>query len=159
MASSSRLKPGERGKIKISVDIRGKLGIIYKTVQVHTNDPVSPQVTLGVRMGIKDLAHMKTYSASEIFGGTCRSCHVLQGRGKQGFDLFVADCIMCHAAGSTAPAANDMRQKSEGRIERAIREGVDKTSMPGWDLRHGGPLGEEEIMGLVDYLRPAVKVR
>lgn len=155
MASSSRLKPGDRGKIKISVDIRGKLGTIYKTVQVHTNDPGSPQATIGVRMVIKDRTHMKTYSASEIFSGACRSCHVLQGKGKQGFDLFVADCIMCHAAGSVAPAARDMQQKSEGRIERAIREGVDKTSMPAWDFKHGGPLGEEEIRGLVDYLRPA----
>ncbi len=159
MASSSRLKPGEKGKIKISVDIRGKLGTIYKTVQVHTNDPATPQATIGVRMVIKDPVHMKTYSATEIFIGSCRSCHVLQGRGKQGFDLFVADCIMCHYTGSVAPGANDMRQKSEEHIERAIREGVEKTSMPGWDLKHGGPLGEEEIKGLVDFLRPVVSGR
>lgn len=155
MASSSRLKPGERGMIRLSVDIRGKLGTIYKTVQVHTNDPLTPQVTLAVRMVIKDLAHMKTYSSSEIFNGTCKGCHVLQGKGKQGFDLFVDDCMMCHAAGKIASAARDLQQKSEERIERAIREGVDKTSMPGWDSRHGGPLGEEEIRSLVDYLRPA----
>lgn len=154
MASSSRLKPGERGKIKISVDIRGKLGTIYKTVQVQTNDPGTPQATLGVRMVIKDRTHMKTYSASEIFSGTCRSCHVLQGKGKQGFDLFVADCVMCHASDKIASSLRDMQQKSGESIERAIREGVARTSMPGWDLRHGGPLREEEIGSLVDYLRP-----
>lgn len=157
MASSSRLKPGEKGEIQISVDIRGKLGTIYKTVQVYANDPRTPQTTLAIRMVIKDLAHMKTYSASEIFKGNCKSCHVLQGKEKEGFDLFVADCMMCHAAGKIAPAAHDMQQESEERIERAIREGVDKTSMPGWDLRHGGPLGEREIRSLVDYLKPAVK--
>src|SRR5512135_1387117 len=123
MASLSRLKPGEKGKIRVSVDIRGKLGTIYKTVSVNTNDPRTPETTLAVRMTIKDPTHMKTYSASEIFGGACKSCHVLQGKGRQGFDLFVADCMMCHAAGKIAPVARDMKEKSKEHIEKAIREG------------------------------------
>lgn len=159
MASSSRLKPGEKGKIRLSVDIRGKLGTIYKTVQVNTNDPKTPKTTIAVRMTIKDPVHMKSYSPSEIFNGNCKSCHVLQGKGKQGFDLFVADCMMCHTAGKIAPAQRDMREKSRERIEAAIREGIEKTSMPGWDLAHGGPLKDEEIMSLVDFLKPPVKGR
>ena len=157
MASSSRLMPGEKGKIRLSVDIRGKLGAIYKTVQVNTNDPKAPKTTIAVRMTIKDPVHMKTYSASEIFNGTCRSCHVLKGKGKQGFDLFMTDCVMCHSAGRIAPAQRDMREKSRERIEKAIREGVEKTSMPGWDVKYGGPLKEEDIMSLIDYLKPPVK--
>src|SRR5271169_6167335 len=145
MASSSRLKPGEKGKIRLSIDIRGKLGTIYKTVQVNTNDPKTPKTTIAVRMTIKDPVHMKSYSPFEIFKSDCKSCHVLQGKGKQGFDLFVADCMMCHSAGRMAPAQRDMREKSRERIEAAIREGIEKTSMPGWDLKHGGPLKEEEI--------------
>jgi mono/diheme cytochrome c family protein len=48
-----------------------------------------------------------------------------------------------------------MRERPRERIEAAIREGVEKTSMPGWDAKHGGPLTEEEIESLVDYVRPA----
>jgi hypothetical protein len=29
--------------------------------------------------------------------------------------------------------------------------------MPAWDARHGGPLSEEQIRGLVDYIRPPAK--
>ncbi len=54
MASSSRLKPGEKGKIRLSVDIRGKIGNLYKTVAVNTNDPKTPRTTIAVRMTIKD---------------------------------------------------------------------------------------------------------
>jgi hypothetical protein len=159
MASSSRLKPGEKGKIRLSVDIRGKLGTIYKTVEVNTNDPENSKSTIALRMTIKDPVHMKAYSAAEIFSGSCRSCHVLQGKGKEGFDLFVADCMMCHSPGRIAPSQRDMRMKPREHLEKAIREGVEKTSMPGWDLTHGGPLKEAEIMSLLDYLSPAVKAQ
>jgi mono/diheme cytochrome c family protein len=77
----------------------------------------------------------------------------MQGKGKEGFDLFVADCMMCHSAGKIASSMRDIREKSGERIETAIREGVEKTSMPGWDVKHGGPLKEEEIMSLIDYLK------
>jgi cytochrome c2 len=157
MASSSRLKPGEKGKVRLSIDIRGKLGTIYKTVGVNTNDPKTPKTTIAVRMTIKDPVHMKTYSASEIFSSGCKSCHVLQGTGKQGFDLFVTDCVMCHSAERIAPSQRDMRGKPREQIEKAIREGVKGTSMPGWDIKHGGPLKEEDIMSLIDYLKPPVK--
>lgn len=157
MASSSRLKPGEKGKLKLSVDIRGKFGTIYKTVQVNTNDPKTPQTVIAIRMTIKDPTHMKTYSATEIFSGACRGCHVLRGKNKLGFDLFVSDCMMCHTPGGIASSQRDMREKPRERIEKAIREGVERTSMPGWDLEHGGPLNGKEIDSLIDFLSPAVK--
>jgi len=159
MASSSRLKPGEKGKIRVSVDIRGKLGTIYKTVQVRTNDPNAPQTTLAVRMSIKDPTHMKTYSASEIFSGSCKGCHVMQGKGKRGFDLFVADCMMCHSVGKIASSMRDLRTGPREHVEKTIREGLEKTSMPGWDVKHGGPLTEEEIISLVEFLNPVVNER
>jgi len=53
MASSSRLKPQEKGKISVSVDIHGKTGYIYKTVQVYTNDPANPVTNLSVKMQVK----------------------------------------------------------------------------------------------------------
>jgi cytochrome c5 len=154
MASSSRLGPGEKGKIRVSIDIRGKLGTIYKTVQVRTNDPKAPQTTIAVRMTIRDATHMKTYSASEIFNDGCKKCHVLQGKGKTGFDLFVSDCMMCHSAGKIASPMRDLHTRDREYIEKAIREGLKQTSMPGWDAKHAGPLTEEEIMSLVDFLKP-----
>jgi len=155
MASSGRLKPGEKGKIRVDVNIRGKFGQIMKTIQVVTNDPERRQTTLSVKMLVKDLIHMKKYKAAEIFSSACRGCHVDRGRGRKGFDLFINDCMMCHITAKSASPLAALRAKNKEDVERAIRGGVGKTSMPGWDARHGGPLSEDEIRGLIDYIKPA----
>ncbi len=157
MASSSRLKPGEKGKIRVEVNIRGKFGKIMKTIQVVTNDPERRQTTLSVIMIVKDLFHMKKYRADEIFSGACRVCHLDRGSGRKGQDLFINDCMMCHNVSKSAPPLAHMRLKTREELEKAVREGVGKTSMPAWDARHGGPLSEEQIRGLVDYIRPPAK--
>ena len=54
MASSGRLKPREKGKISVSVDIRGRSGNLTKTVQVHTNDPKKAVTVLSVTMFVKN---------------------------------------------------------------------------------------------------------
>jgi len=53
VASSGHLKPGEKGRISVSVDVRRKSGGLTKTVQVFTNDPKKAITTLSVRMFIK----------------------------------------------------------------------------------------------------------
>ena len=152
MASSSRLKPGEKGEINVSVDVRGKKGIVSKTVLVYTNDPQRPVTTLSVRMQIKDRIHMARYRAAEIFGGDCKECHSDRGRGKKGWDLFMADCFMCHNAGSNASLSR-MSKMPEKHLLKVIREGVEDTVMPGFDLKNGGPLDEDQIRSLIDLIK------
>jgi hypothetical protein len=53
VASSSRLKPGETGKIAVTIDTKGKIGYITKTVKVFTNDPKKPTVNLVLKALIK----------------------------------------------------------------------------------------------------------
>lgn len=53
MASSDHLKPGEKGGITATVDTRGRKGVVYKTVQVSSNDPVRPVLTLSLKATIK----------------------------------------------------------------------------------------------------------
>jgi hypothetical protein len=153
VASSSRLKPGERGKIHVSVDIRGRIGYLSKTIQVYANDPQNPVTNLGVRMYIKDRVHLNQYKAREIFSEKCRDCHVDQGKGKMGWDLFKADCFMCHNAGKNS-SLTEMSKKPREYVLRAMREGVENTVMPGFDLRNGGPLNDTEIKSLIDLIKP-----
>ena len=153
VASSSRLKPGERGKINVSVDIRGKTGYISKTIQVYANDPKNPVTKLAVQIYIKDLAHLNHYKATEIFSEKCRGCHVDQGKGKKGWDLFKADCFMCHNAGKNT-SLSTMNKKPRAELLKSIREGVDNTLMPGFDQRNGGPLNDTEIKSLIDLIKP-----
>ena len=151
MASSDRLRPGEKGKINVSVDVRGRLGKITKTITVYTNDPVKPAATLSVRMNIKDRAHLDRYAAGEIFGEKCRGCHVDQGKGKTGWDLFKADCFMCHNAGTNA-SLTEMSKKPREHLRKAIRGGVANTLMPGWHVESGGPFEDADIESLIELI-------
>ena len=96
MASSSRLEPQEKGKISVKVNIKGKSGNIRKTIQVYTNDPAKPVTVLSLIMQVKDTIHSRKHKAQEIFSGQCRGCHVDKGNNKMGYELFLADCVMCH---------------------------------------------------------------
>jgi mono/diheme cytochrome c family protein len=151
MASSGHLQPGEKGKINVSVDIRGRLGIIIKTITVFTNDPVTPVATLSVRMNIKDRAHLDRYAAGEIFGKKCKGCHVDHGKGKTGWDLFRADCFICHNAGNSI-SLSEMSKKPREYLRKAIREGVDNTVMPGWDVKNGGPFDDADVESLLELI-------
>jgi hypothetical protein len=152
VASSSHLKPGEQGKIHVSVDIRGRTGYIAKTIQVYANDPKNPVTKLAVRMNIKDRIHLNQYEAREIFSEKCRACHVDQGRGKTGWDLFRADCFMCHNAGKNS-SLTEMSKKPGEYLLRVIRGGVDNTVMPGWATDAGGPLDDAEIRSLIELIK------
>ena len=49
MVSSRHLNPGEKGKIIAKVNIKGRRGYISKNVQIFTNDPKRPFVTLNMK--------------------------------------------------------------------------------------------------------------
>lgn len=137
----------------MSVDPAGKSGSVIKSVQVYSNDPKQPVVTLQVSMQIRDSVHLKKTATAGIFDAACRSCHVDQGRGKTGFELFRADCFMCHNAGTSAPNITQMSKRPEAYLRRMIRDGVVNTSMPGFAQANGGPLTEAEIDSLVKSIR------
>jgi len=152
MASLSRLGAGEKGRINVHIDVKGKTGNIQKTVAVHTNDPVNPVTVLSVVMQVKDRAHSDKHAAKELFNGQCRGCHVERGSGKKRFEIFQADCIMCHDSEKSASSLSQMGKRPKEYLKHAIRNGVEGTSMPGWASINNGPLGDEEIDSLVDLI-------
>lgn len=54
MASSDHIKPGDKGKISAKIDIKGRKGALSKSVQVLSNDPKRPAVTLSLTANIKE---------------------------------------------------------------------------------------------------------
>lgn len=152
-ASSTHLKPGEKGSVKAVIDLRGKKGIFSKKIDVYTNDPITPVTTLSVKISVKDRIHMAQYNATDIFAEDCRTCHVDRGRGKKGWDLFKADCFMCHNAGKNT-SLSTMSKKPAKDMLKAIREGVQNTLMPGFDLGNGGPLDDSDIQSLMELMNP-----
>ena len=153
MASSSRLEPQEMGKISVKVNIKGKSGHIKKTVQVYTNDPSMPVTVLSLVMQVKDMVHSGKHTAQEIFSGQCRGCHVDKGKNKKVFELFHADCMMCHDVTKSASSLSQMSKRPKDYLKKAITSGVEGSSMPGWAVKNSGPLGDEEIDSLVDLIK------
>jgi Protein of unknown function (DUF1573) len=49
VASSSHLKPGEKGKIDAKINISGRTGYISKSIRVFSNDPKKPEVSLTLK--------------------------------------------------------------------------------------------------------------
>lgn len=54
MASSGRLKPGEKGTITARVATTTKKGIMLETVSVKSNDPKRPKVILTLQALIRE---------------------------------------------------------------------------------------------------------
>ncbi len=52
MISSDHLNPGSKGQIKTTVETTGRTGHLEKFIAVHSNDPLSPILTLSVSMDI-----------------------------------------------------------------------------------------------------------
>ncbi len=152
VATPNRLKPGEKGSIRVAVDLHGKRGVYSKTIEVYTNDPTTPVTTLSVKVSIWDRIPMGHYKAAEIFAENCRTCHVDQGKGKKGWELFKADCFMCHTAGRDI-SFSEMSRKPAREVRKAIKEGIPNTLMPGFDLGSGGPLNDAEIRSLVELIK------
>jgi hypothetical protein len=96
---------------------------------------------------------MDQYKATEIFSEKCRDCHIDQGRGKLGWDLFKADCFMCHNAGRNS-SLTGMSKKPKDYLLRVIKQGIDNTMMPGWAANANGPLDDTEIESLIDLIKP-----
>lgn len=53
MASSSHIKPGDSGAIKVTIDTRSRIvGTLFKIIEVFSNDPKKPKVILTLKVAI-----------------------------------------------------------------------------------------------------------
>ncbi len=163
--------PNESGKISVSMDTKGKYGRVIKTVMLFTQ---AGPTTLMVEA---ELPAFKSQTSNEdmnrrrnniakalqdrqtIFKGDCASCHVTPGIGKVGKPLYVASCGICHDAEHRAAMVPSLmslpKPTSPEYWEHWIRGGREGSLMPAFDAKHGGPLTEEQITSLVDFLNQA----
>ena len=168
------LKPGETVELPVTVDTAMKQDKVERTMDVFSADPQRPKVTLTIKLEVNDphkgLAMGSERGPSKIFTSEkCSSCHVDQGVGQFGKDLFEGDCAMCHRPGAkgtshegkppVGPELEALELKDPRLLKHmkdVIRNGS-KThrSMPGFAATAGGPLSDEQIDSLVAYLKVA----
>ncbi len=162
LASASQIPPGGNGEIKATFNSRGKRGHVKKTITVVSNDKEQPVATLSLFADVGEpvKAHATMDMHGSYFEGQCANCHVDKGAGKLGAQLFAADCAMCHGEygiGGVAMALNDaryLRKTSPQLLKDRISKGSAKNPMMlGFAKRHGGPLSDDQIESLVEFIQ------
>ncbi len=77
----------------------------------------------------------------------------------QGHQLWADNCATCHGTtgqGGSAPALNSqefLTSVTDDQIHGIVAGGIPGTPMPAWLNDFGGPLTDQQIGGLVAYLR------
>ena len=101
----TRLKPGGTLPLDVTIDTSMKQGAVVKDMAIYSNDPEQPMVRIYIDMFVEDphkagISEADMHAAArKIFTAeSCRRCHVDEGMGLMGRDLFEADCAMCHRA-------------------------------------------------------------
>jgi mono/diheme cytochrome c family protein len=150
------------------MDIRGKSGVITKTITIVTDKGIIP---LKARVAIGNTSKTLTKRSKEeraanlraaaqnrqaIFAGKCVECHVIPTIGKRGKQLYSTACGICHESKNRAPFVTALRplakDKDSQYWQQWIAESKPNTLMPAFAKKHGGPLDDNQIRTLVAYL-------
>lgn len=154
------LEPGASGSFAAVVDIKGKRGKLSKSLFINSTAGTQ---TLGMVITVieseddrrKTNQQLAFVDRQGVFKGDCASCHVTPAVGKTGEALFQSACAICHLATPRATMVPDLMVAREPRDaafwEKWISEGKERTLMPAFAQKHGGPLTDEQIASLVEY--------
>lgn len=174
-----RLEPGASGQIGAVLDVRGKYGILSKTVfvdhRVGTNPPSAPKY-LTVRAHLPNPPAASAANAMSdrqrnmmlaladrqaVFKNDCARCHAAPATGKTGKELYVVACGICHESPHRATMVPDLHAlKHPADREHWIKwmtMGRAGSLMPAFAHSEGGPLTEAQIDSLADYLEQEMK--
>jgi mono/diheme cytochrome c family protein/archaellum component FlaG (FlaF/FlaG flagellin family) len=161
-----KVAPGGISRLKVKFDAHNKgEGPITKTITVSSNSRTEADKVLRIKGTIvKSKTFHKTDAKADammhlegVFQGDCAKCHVDKGRGELGARLYDADCAICHGSkvdGKPGPelASKDMMSHDKKSWTKVIKNGLKGTHMPAFHLSNKGPLNDEEIASIVDYL-------
>jgi mono/diheme cytochrome c family protein len=162
-----QIPPGSNGQIKLTVNLQGKAGTLFKTVNVTTDHgrkalmlrinilppPPMPELTEAQRnTGIM----AAKVDRQAVFKGDCMSCHVKKTEGKYGQQLFDALCAICHEAKNRATMVPDLHNLQVPTTEEFwrtwITAGKAGSLMPAFATSQGGLLNDLQVASLAAYL-------
>jgi mono/diheme cytochrome c family protein len=164
------IQPGSNGVIKISVNLAGKNGTLFKTVNVST-DRGSKTLTLRINilpapvLTMTDADRIRAQAVAKVdrqavFRDDCAKCHVAPGNGKYGQALFEAVCSVCHEAQNRASMVPDLHAlkipTNDDFWRTWITHGKPGSLMPAFSAAEGGPLNDIQIASLAAYLNMTI---
>ena len=164
------LEAGTNGRIGLTVNLGGKTGTLFKTVNVVTDKgnlnlslritiqpPVVPIMTDADRARALEAAKVDRQA---VFKGDGAVCHVKPCIGKYGKALFDASCGICHESEHRASMVADLHAiktpTSEDFWRTWITHGKPGSLMPAFSTADGGPLTDIQIASLAAYLNAAI---
>jgi len=163
------LKPGESGVMEFNVDLRGKYGQLSKYVTVDTSAGIKLlNIQINIPVGGPSLGaagevdartrNMQLASADRqvVFRGECASCHSTPTVGKHGEALYQAACAICHDAPHRATMVPDLHALKQAPTreywQHWITYGKPGSLMPAFTQNLAGPLNQQQIDSLVEYM-------
>ena len=151
LVSSNTVKPGENGEITVSYDSQGRAGAVSRTITIVSNDLVEPVKELTITATVTSSMHT-TFNVNEsLFSDKCGACHFSPALNKKGKELYDAVCTFCH--GRTAVGLERLKVMEMDVINGITRNGIAGTQMPAWIKEQGGPLDEEQIRSLSNFIK------
>lgn len=175
-----RIPPGSNGPIEVSMSVVGKAGVIQKGVTVDTSvgikqltvkatipAGVSPNMVAGAMGDAERNKNMQLALADRqvVFKNQdCAKCHAEPVKGKyDGRLIYAAACGICHDSHLRASAVPDLRAlphpTDADHWRKWIAYGRTGSMMPAFAESEGGPLTEQQINTLVDFMLKAFPSR
>lgn len=160
------LQPGESGQMKFSLHLAGKMGTLFKTVGVMTDQGkrdlmLRVNITAPKKIEMTEAQRAAGIAASTadrqaVFKGDCASCHTKNIEGRYGQELFKNACAICHEAEHRAtmvPDLANLKVPTDVEFWRSwITFGKPGSLMPAFAQSQGGPLSDLQIASLAQYL-------
>jgi mono/diheme cytochrome c family protein len=167
-----KLAPGMSGQIQVTTDLRGKRGLLHKIVYVYTAaygvKPLAVKVNIPEPMAgpMADRTRNLQIAGADrqaVFRNDCAKCHAEPVAGKKGAELYAAACAICHDAEHRASMVPDLRALNHptnlDHWKTWTTHGKVGTLMPAFAKAEGGPLTDEQIDSLADYLAEHIPTR
>lgn len=165
-----KIASGTNGQIPVTMSLAGKGGVIFKTITVNTDKgwkmltvkttilpPPARAMTTDERTRNQELVKADRQA---VFKGDCARCHVEPVIGKLGKDLFSTACGICHEAEHRATMVPDLHalpHETNAEFWKVwTAHGKVGSLMPAFAQTDGGPLSDQQIASLVDYLVKAI---
>lgn len=161
-----KIAPGDGGEMSFDIDLRGKYGTLSKYVNVDTSHgqkmltikvtiPANQAPVPGVDARTRNM-QLAMADRQAVFKNDCAGCHSTPTIGKKAEPLYQAGCAVCHDAPHRATMVPDLRAVKTPQTREYwmhwITNGKPGSLMPAFASSQGGPLSQEQIESLADYL-------
>lgn len=165
-----RISPGATESMEVTVNWVGKTGVFAKTVTVDTAEGrrlLTVKVDTGI--AVADAVDAATLLAraqniqvaisdrQAVFTKPeCATCHAVPGAGKLAGPLYQVTCAICHDSAHRASMVPDLhaiaQSANAASWQDLIARGKANSLMPAFARAEGGPLDDQQIQSLVEYL-------